>query len=176
MIYFSGLDSIIESVYLSSDLDNKIGGCDVFVNPINLKYLVGKVVILSDPDYPDSNIDVLSLNGCHIISRTYRSRDDIEVQPYILRLNFDAMWNGMVIQDLGELELDTLLDKDICRYDILKGVLYFPKIYKTGRYKTSDEYGNLSYLGWVLQQVGINIKQSSVFSNLDILKTGKVMF
>lgn len=176
MIYFEGLESVIESVYITDDLDNKVGGCDVFVNPLNVKYLTGKIVILNNPDYPDSSIDVLSRNGCHIISRTFRDRPDLEVQPYILRLNFDLMWNGMVLQDLGELDLDTLLDKDICRYDILGGVLYFPKIYNTGKYKTTDTYGNLTAIGWALQEVGINIKQSTVFENLDILKTGKVIF
>lgn len=176
MIYFNGLESVIESVYLTDDLDNKIGGCDVFINPDNVKYLTGKVVIINSVSYPDSNIDILSSNGCHIISRTFRDREDVEVQPYILRLNFEVMWNGIVLEDLGDTELDTLLDKDICKYDILSGILYFPKIYEVGRYKTSDTYGNLTALGWALQQVGINIKKSTVFENLDILKTGKIIF
>ena len=175
MIYFEGLESIIECVYLTDCLDNKVSSCDVFVNPENIKYLIGKVVILNNPDYPDSNIDILSKNGCHIISRTFRDRPDLEVQPYILRLNFDIKWNSIVLQDLEGIDLDALLDKDICRYDILGGVLYFPKIYKTGKYKITDSYGNLTALGWALQEVGINIKQSTVFENLDIIKTGKVI-
>ena len=110
MIYFEGLESVFESVYFTDDLDNKVGTCDVFVNPLNVKYLTGKIVILNNPDYPDSNIDILSRNGCHIISRTFKDRPDIEVQPYILRLNFDLMWNGMILQDLEEFDLNTLLD------------------------------------------------------------------
>lgn len=175
MIYFNGVESVIECVYLSEDLDNKLGSCDVFINPTNVKYLTGKIVILNNPKYPESNIDILSSNGCKIISRTFRDRSDLEVQPYILRINECLEWNGMVLQDLQE-DLDILLDKDICRYDINRGILYFPKIYKTGNYKTTDDYGNLSGLGWALQQVGINIKRNTVFENLDIIKTGKVIF
>ncbi len=175
MIYFSGLDSIIESIYLSDDLDNKIGSCDVFINPQNVKYLTGKTIILSMCDYPDSKIDILSSNGCHIISRIYSPREDIEVQPYILRLNFNIMWCGKIINKL-EGELDSVLDKDNCKYDIADRVLYFPKIYDTGIYRITDEYHNLTALGWALQQVGINIKQTTVFENIDIIKTGKVVF
>lgn len=175
MIYFSGLDSIIESIYLSDILDNKVGPCGVFINPQNVKYLTGKTVILNMCDYPDNDIDTLVNNGCHVISRTYNKRDDIEVQPYIMRINPDIMWNGEILNELTE-NFDSILDKDICKYDISKNTLYFPKIYKTGIYKIEDEYHNLTALGWALQQVGINIKQSTVFENLDIIKTGKIMF
>ena len=176
MIYFNGLNSVIESIYITDNIDNKVGNCNVFVNPENVKYLTGKVIILNDPDYPESNIDILSSNGCHIISRTFRDREDLEVQPYILRLNFDIMWNGIVFNEISNTNLDSLLDKDMCRYDISNKILYFPKIFNTNTYKTTDNYGNLTALGWALQQVGISIKQSTVFENLDIIKTGKVVF
>lgn len=175
MIYFSGLDSIIESIYLNDNLDNKVGTCEVFVNPDNVKYIVGKTVIINICDYPDSKLDILSSNGCHIISRIYSQREDIEVQPYILRLNFNVMWNGKVIEFCNF--LDDILDKDNCIFDFENNILYFPKIINLGStLKPKDEYGNLTVIGWVLQQVGINIKSQTVFENLDIIKTGKVMF
>lgn len=174
MIYFSGLDSIIESVYLSEELDNKIGSCDIFINPSNVKYLIGKIIIINECDYPDSKLDILSKNGCHIISRVYSQREDVEVQPYILRINFGIMWNGKVLDSCSS--LDSILDKDDCKFDIETNTLYFPKIKNYSIIKSSDEYSNLTALGWVLHQVGVNIKHNTVFENLDIIKTGKVMF
>lgn len=173
MIYFSGLDSIIESIYLSDELDNRVGSCEVFINPDNVKYIIGKTVIISVCDYPSEKIDILSKNGCHIISRVYSSREDVEVQPYIMRLNFSIMWNGRSLNSCDS--LDSLLDNDNCTYDLDNNTLYFPKIISP-ILKTKDEYENLTVLGWVLQQIGINIKQSTVFENLDIIKTGKVVF
>lgn len=176
MIYFSGLDSVIESVYLSDSLDNKIGSCNVFINPSNIKYLTGKTVILNKSDYPDTMVDVLVSNGCHIISRTYNQHPDIEVQPYILRINFNILWNGMVLYDFAG-DLDSLLDKDKCKYDTESGILYFPKIYNFEDTEVEDNYGNLTALGWALQEVGINIKKyNTIFNNLDIIKSGKVVF
>ena len=175
MIYFSGLDSIIESIYLSDSLDNRVGSCEVFINPDNVKYIIGKTVIISICDYPDSKLDILSKNGCHIISRVYSPREDVEVQPYILRLNFSVMWNGRTLESCDS--IDSLLDKDNCTYDLDTNVLYFPKIDKlSDSLKAKDEYENLTVVGWVLQQVGINIKPTTVFNNLDIIKTGKVVF
>ena len=171
MIYFSGLDSIIESVYLEDNIDNKVGSCDAFINPENVKYLTGKTIIINTCSYPDSNLDVLNSNGCHIISRIYNSRDDVEVQPYILRLNFGIMWNGKIIGQCSS--LDSIFDQDNCMYE--DQILYFPKINNLTNLNPTDEYGNLTALGWALQQVGINIKKSTVFENLDIIKTGKVM-
>jgi len=38
-----------------------------------------------------------------------------------------------------------------------------------------DSYGNLTVLGWALQQVGINLV-SGAFTDLDIVKTEKIMY
>ena len=174
MIYFSGLDSIIESIYLNDEIDNKIGSCEVFINPDNVKYIIGKTVIINLCDYPNDKINILNSNGCHIISRVYNSRDDIEVQPYILRLNFSIMWNGRFIDTCDS--LDSLLDKDKCTYDLENKILYFPKIKNIKQsLKVEDEYKNLTVFGWALQQVGVNLKNSTVFENLDIIKTKKTI-
>ena len=47
MIYLDGLDSIIECVYLDESINDKNNLCDIFVNPENIKYLTGKVIIIN---------------------------------------------------------------------------------------------------------------------------------
>ena len=63
------------------------------------------------------------------------------------------------------------------KFSIDDYMLYFPKInsIKAGNLKAMDAFGNLTAAGWASQQVGINLVKGSVFSNLDIIKTGKVL-
>ena len=52
--------------------------------------------------------------------------------------------------------------------------LYFPKIYEiTSENRVMDDYGNLSCLGWVLHQVGMNLDKNTRFFDLDVIKTKK---
>ncbi len=168
MIYLEGIESLIESIYLEDNISDQPGGCNVFVNPGNIKYLTGKTIILNIKNYPEEKISQLTKNGCKIISRVYRDLPNIEVQPYILRINFGIVWNGKIVEDFRNFS-DLLLKKT---YEYQDGVLYFPKVF-TGNNKSVDEYGNLNCLGWALQQVGVNIKTDTPFMNLDIVKTGK---
>ena len=171
MIYLEGLESVIESVYLNDPVSDKVGECKVLVNPENIKYLTGRTIILTgNKPYPEEKITKLLDNGCKIISRVYTENPNIEVQPYILRLCFDIMWNGRVINSC--LDVPDLFNSEEILYK--SGVLYFPKIYDP-RILVQDNYGNLNCIGWALQQVGINIKKDTPFTNLDILKTGKII-
>lgn len=171
MIYLEGIESIIESVYLNDKLSDKVGECKVLVNPENIKYLTGRTIILTgNKPYSEEKISRLYENGCKIISRTYIDNPNVEVQPYILRLCFEVMWNGRIIRSC--LDISDLLDSKDIVYK--SGILYFPKIYDPG-ISVQDEFGNLNCIGWALQQVGINIKEDTPFINLDILKTGKIL-
>ena len=69
VVHFNGLDSIIESIYLEDRLGSRIGDCNVFVNPENIKYLVGKLVIINSLSYPTENIQELVDNGNKVVSR-----------------------------------------------------------------------------------------------------------
>jgi hypothetical protein len=69
VIHFNGLDSIIESIYLEDRLGSRIGDCNVFVNPENTKYLVGKLVIINSLSYPLELVSDLVDNGNSVISR-----------------------------------------------------------------------------------------------------------
>jgi hypothetical protein len=172
MIYLSSLESIIESVYLEDSLSGKVGECNVFVNPDNVKYITAKTIIISVPDYDIEKIKELLGNGCKIISRVYYDLPEIEICPYILRVNFGMMWNGKIIKESYQGSRN-LIDTNSVEYDSETETLYFPQIYNPA-VKVTDQFENLTSLGWALQQVGVNVKTNTPFVNLDILKTGKI--
>jgi len=170
MIFLNNLEAVIESIYLEDTLSGKIGECNVFVNPESIKYITSKTVIISIPGYDEDKIKTLISNGCKIVSRVFYDNPDIEVQPYILRLNNNIMWNGKTIYSYGGSR--NLIDSGLAEYS--GDSLYFPKIYDPSA-ETMDAFGNLTSIGWALQQVGVNIKTNTCFTNLDIIKTGKVV-
>ena len=172
MIYFEGLESIIECIYLGESINNRPQVCNIFVNPENIKYLMGKIVIINTTEYPKENIDTLVENGCKVISRVYFDNTGIEVQPYILKLNDHIAWNGRSIEKFSD--LSELLENDYCTFDLNEYRLYFPKLQEVGA--VMDDYGNLTSLGWVLQQVGVNIKTDTPFKDMDVIKSGKIVF
>ena len=173
MIYLNSLEAIIESVYLEDSLSGKIGECNVFVNPDNIKYITSKTIIISIPDYDTEKIKELLGNGCKIISRVYYDMPEIEISPYILRVNFGMMWNGKVIKESYQGSRN-LIDTNSVEYDSESETLYFPQIYNPAIVAT-DRWDNLTSMGWALQQVGVNVKTDTPFINLDILKTGKMV-
>ena len=176
MIYFSGLDSVIESIYLGEDLGNKVGECDIFVNPERVSYIADRVVIISSPSYPESSIETLLINGNKVISRvrvnknseiTDETTRSVLFQPYIMRVSGNIIFSGLVVP-----YSDSLL-RDYCTYDPDLCSLYFPKL--SGKMPDlMDDLGNLSYLGWALHQVGQNTGESC-FKDLDIVKLKKIM-
>ena len=175
MIYFSGLDSVIESIYLGEDLGNKVGECDIFVNPDRVSYIAEKVVIISTPTYSYDNIESLLGNGNKVISRVKvsggsESEDRIIFQPYIMRVCGNILFSGLMVP-----YSDSLL-RDHCTYDPDTCTLYFPKLnVNDGEMPDlEDSNGNLSYLGWALHQVGQNIGERR-FMDLDIVKLKKLM-
>ena len=174
MIYLEGLDSVIESIYLGEELSNKVGNCNIFVNPENIKYIVGKIVIINSCEYPEEQIQQLLENKCHIISRVSRDNPGVEVRPYILRICPQVMWNGRVIEE--PMTLNNILECGFCEFDTDEFKLYFPKFYRCSDHTPQDEFGNLSALGWVLQQVGINIDTKTPLTDLDLIKTRKLEF
>jgi hypothetical protein len=180
MIYYdSSLAPVIESIYLEEPIDNRIGSCNIIVNPENLTYIFGKTIIINDPDYIWNDALKLRDQGCKVISRIYTEIEGISYQPYIMRINMSLMWNGETI-DLGDkslhmreiLDLLSQDDDQKFKYEIDKKRLYFPKIKtKSGIY---DIHGSLGALGWALHQVGIDTSKDCKFKNLDLLKLGKV--
>lgn len=179
MIYFeSDLAPVIESIYLGENISDRLGSCNILVNPIHLDYMFGKTVIINDPDYLWVNAIKLRDQGCKIISRIKTGVEGISFQPYIMRINMSLMWNGEVLdmtdknKSMSSILESLIKDEDQkFKYDIEKKILYFPKIKTVSG--TKDLFGNLSILGWALHQVGEN-QIVSRFSNLDIIKSKKV--
>lgn len=179
MIYLDGLSSIIESEYLNEELSTRVSQCSVFVNPENIRYLVGKVIIINSIEYDtDTNIPILLQNNCKVISRIKTEIDEVSFQPYIMNINRRIRWNGKTIEEPET--LNKILDDGWCEFDISKYFLYFPKVSFTPDNhigpEVIDAEGNLTGYGWALHQVGINIRPDTPFRNLDIIKTGKIVF
>lgn len=167
MIYFSGLDSIIESLYLDEKISDKIGGCDIIVNPEVETYLVRKTIILNSTSYDTSKIERLLKNKCTVISRTSDFEiSGVKVYPYLPRPNFHIQWNGD-FYDISKGDIE-------CSFDGARNILFFPKLEGPKEEFISDS-GELSYLGWAMYQVGQDLKNSQ-FPDLDILKTKKMRF
>lgn len=178
MIYYSNsLDAVIESIYLGEGLEDSLGRCNIIVNPVNLNYMSGKIAIINDYNYSWNSVSQLVETGSKVISRVHTNIPGVNYQPYILRVNQRIRWNGEILDLRGKKyktqEILSLLcgEDQKFKYDVEKQELYFPKILtETG---TKDSLGDLSCLGWALQQVGINIKTDTKFTDLDVVKTMK---
>jgi hypothetical protein len=171
MIYLEGLESIAESIYLDENLDNRAGNCNIFVNPDNIGYIVGKTIIINKLGYSEDKVRTLLKNNCRVISRIHLDVPGINFCPYILRLCSNIIWNGHDL-DYYSGELSKLLEEDLCSFSLDDYILYFPRIYTS--LGVTDIDGNLTSLGWILQQVGVNIKKDTPFINLDLIKTRKI--
>ena len=185
MIYFdTDFSSIIESIYLNERISSSLSRSNVIVNPIRLDYLFGKTIVINDPDYNWSNATILSQQRCKIISRLDVSFPNVDVNPYIIRINTNIMWNGEEL-DLSDKNMSMsdifnyLVSDDEndysgprFRYNENKCCLYFPKLKIKGSESIKDLSGNLTALGWALHQVGVN--QVDKFINMDLLKTKKI--
>lgn len=179
------LNSIIEAVYLSEDVSVKVAESNIYVNPENPTYIINKVVIINFANYPLDKIKILLRNRCKVISRINLdysvSNNEVEFQPYILRPCFDVMWNGKsyCINNISELE-DIMSDNNNCwDVDFPDYRIFFPKLIVNDDSIKSylcDKYGNLTGIGWLLQQVGVNISKDTMFNDLDIIKTKKLGF
>jgi hypothetical protein len=170
------LDSIIETIYLGYDFDEKISNSDIIVNPGKTTYITSnKVVIINDPTYPIDKVEALKRNGCKIISRINTKIEGVIVEPYILRPNFSIVWNGDELEspNYGNILESTMLVRG---HGVNDHKLLFPKIYGPTWIPAIDLDGNLTCLGWALQQVGINLKKDTPFKDLDVTKTLKQRF
>ena len=169
VVHFNGLDSIIESIYLEDRLGSRIGDCNVFVNPENTKYLVGKLVIINSLSYPLELVSDLVDNGNSVISRIKTGVDGVLLQPYIIRVSEGIMYNGRVVS--GKMSEDEIL-QDYCSFP--DSTLYFPKL-DPQCYDIMDAGGNLTALGWALHQVGVKVRNGLNFPHLDLIKLGKIV-
>ena len=130
-------------------------------------------------------------NGNKVISRGFTDNNKVDFEPYILRPIFNLVWGGDEVmvteEDIREMDEDNsdkltekLLDRilESCSYISDRNKLFFPKLIGKGVNKIAmDDKGNLTAIGYSLQQVGVNIiKADTPFLDMDILKTKKLSF
>ena len=171
MIYFSGVDSIIESAYLREGVVESLRDSNIFVNPTSITYLTGKTVVVSSPSYPLSAISLLLSHRNIVVSRVaLENMEGIIYNPYIIRPEWGLMWNGEVVKE-EITRMEQILDH--CSFDSSTLTLYFPKLTSTSL-PLMDNRENLTALGYALHQVGQNIDLNHAFQDLDLLKTKKM--
>lgn len=171
MIYFNGVDSIIECAYLRDIPSENIKESGIFVNPTSITYLTGKTVVITSPSYPLSAISLLLQHRNSVVSRVaLENMDGVILNPYICRPEWGMMWNGEIIKE----NIDNIEDiLDHCSFSTEDMICYFPKILSTS-IPLLDDLGNLTGLGYALHQVGQCIDPKLVFQDLDVLKTKKI--
>ena len=85
MIHYTGIESIIESIYLEESIEFKAGRSNIEVNPTGgMDYIVGKTVILSNLSYTEEFIENLVKNRNKVYSRVKGySEKNVNVYPTI---------------------------------------------------------------------------------------------
>ena len=170
-IFGSDLGSLVESIYLGIPYTDNQKNYSIVVNPLRITYLIGKTVIINRFDYPKENIKTLLINRNTIISRIWLGDDYMEgiiFDPYLPRLNIGIIWNGEILETLGEENIEM---NNPIYYSIDSDTLFFPKV---KYYRDSPgEKGEYNFIGYLLYQTGLNIYKNSEFKNLDIVKCGK---
>lgn len=164
MILITGLDSIIESLYLRDDLTSNSKKSDILVNPVS-SYVIGKTIIISLKRYPKSRIDELLDNKNTVISRFNVGDDRVIVDPYELRMNESIMPLGKKVNIINE----EMYDKVSHIFDSDNRILYYPKPMKCMDYHVN---GKLTSLGYLAYQLGYSIDDVSdtEFKYLDVIK------
>jgi len=170
---------ISEGMYLGEKFSDRFGNSDILINPLSIKYVTGKCIIINQPNYPKENIDILRSNGGNtIISRVKLDYmpEDVEFDPYEIQVELSVMWNGMYIcvNNLDINEITQKLENSII-FSEDRTELYFPKLLNIKEELIRDSEGNITALGWLLHQVGINTAKNSVFQDLDALKIQKIL-
>lgn len=160
----TGLDSIIESLYLMDELTCSSKSCNILVNPMS-SYVVGKTVIINISSYPESYINELLCNNNTVISRFEVNNDRVIVDPYELRMNDSIIPLGKKIDLINE----EIYDKVYHIFDKDEMKLYYPKPTKCLNYCVGN---NLTVIGYLAYQLGfpINDISDTRFTNLDVIK------
>lgn len=164
MILMTGLDSVIESLYLKEKLTCSSNASNILVNPVS-SYIIGKTVIITLGGYPLDYVSELIDNKNKVICRFDIGIDKVIVDPYDLRINECIIPLGKKVNILNE----EIYDKVDHIFDCEEGKLYYPKPIKCLDYQVN---GKLTSLGYLAYQLGYPINDiiDTKFKNLDVIK------
>lgn len=162
MVYYSGLDSIIESLYLEENFIESIKNSNIIVNPSEklFPYLYGKVIIINHMFYPIEWIKKLTDKN-RVITRLDFSIQGTIYNPYESRLNPRIYPNNESVDSVDE----STYDEVEFRYDGEN--LYYPSPIEFTNYSDGK---SLTVLGYLLYQIGYNLIEDTLFKNLDVIK------
>lgn len=188
MIFKDSFEAIVEALYLEETLGKEVGKTDIKVNPRNnrleIDYTFNKTIILTDQYVEQGAIESLLKNNNKVLSRIqkYSSIPGVLFQPYITYVNFKVMWSGETLECPEEIKnnsrriFEWIGDYDSFECDPDKTIeLYFPKILGIGEEALYDSSKNITSLGWLMHQIGINTDLKTRFNDLDLVKTKKII-
>ena len=102
MVLLTGLDSVIESLYLKERLTNQSKSGNILINPVNVTYTTGKTIVINHKYYPLDWIKQLVKNRNKVITRLNFNIPGSIFDPYILRINDNILSSGEYIDLIGE--------------------------------------------------------------------------
>ena len=171
MILFSGVDSILESIYTGIPLTDRMANATVLINPSTITYLSKKICILTKT-YDSELSEILVKNNNTVISRvTQENMAWIKYDPYLPKLFENIIWNGDYIRLITPETYDNCIE---FTYNSVTNVLSYPKPIEY--FGEVQENGEVNSMGYILYQLGENIFPDTVFTDLDIVKQGKGIF
>lgn len=191
MIKLTGIESYLEAIYLEERLTERTALADIEVNPQgSVDYIMGKTIIINCNDYSKDQMKILVGGYNNKVYSRVVGYEGVKHYPYIMRPNFDIMWNGEVLycpSNISESKDEILEWIEKGRYDKKADTInsdtrmvatdypqiQFPKVYGISPSLLYDKDGNLTILGWALHQVGVNLVP--MFKNMDLLKTKKII-
>lgn len=165
MVLLTGLDSIIESLYLREELTCSVKLNNLLVNPVS-SYLSRKTVIISRKNYPIEYIRELLDNKNTVISRFKVNDERVIVDPYELRMNENILPLGKKVNLINE----EMYDKVNHIFDTEENKLYYPKPLRCMDYIAN---GDLTVIGYLAYQLGCKLNEYNKpiqFDHLDIIK------
>lgn len=165
MVLMTGLDSIIESLYLKEELTCSAKLNNILVNPMS-SYLIKKTVIISLKSYPIGYIKELLDNKNTVISRFKVDDERVIVDPYELRMNENIVPLGKKVNLINE----EIYNEVNHIFDTETSVLYYPKPNKCMDYIVN---GDLTVIGYLAYQLGCRLNgfnKPIQFNYLDIIK------
>ena len=103
--------------------------------------------------------------------------DYVKFCPYLIYPETNVMWNGLVIDITGLDNISSIEQRleDCIIFDTATSKLCFPKLTGIKNDLVKDSQDNITCLGWLMHQVGINVSKDAIFKDLDLLKTKKTL-